>query len=179
MLLRRSGIFLAGLLLGAAAWATLPSEASIDELLEASQLHAQITQSLRIMEGEPDKGVLPAEIGLELPPAMRQRLQTLEKQIEQAVREEMAWERIRPLYHRIYKETLTQEEVNALLAFYRTPVGRSIIQKMPLLMQRSMQVTREQVLPNVNQRMGKILADTVKDVLGSDTSAPTINQKQK
>ena len=176
MPLRRSAVFVAGLLLATAGLAAPPSDASIDELMEVSRMREQVEQTFKIMEGQLYDNML-AESGLKLPPAIRQRLKELEKQMVQVMREEMAWEKVRPHYRRLYSEIFTQEEISALLAFYRTPAGQSTIQKMPLLMQRSMQVTREQILPNMNRRVGQILADTLKDVLNN--KIPATNQEKK
>lgn len=38
----------------------------------------------------------------------------------------------------IYAKHFTDREIDALLEFYRTPVGRSIVSKMPKVMQESM-----------------------------------------
>ena len=40
----------------------------------------------------------------------------------------------------VYDKHLTDEEIDAMLEFYRTPVGRSIISKMPAVMEESMAV---------------------------------------
>ena len=40
-----------------------------------------------------------------------------------------------------------------MLAFYRTPVGQSVLQKQPQITERAMQISREQILPNVIERI--------------------------
>lgn len=39
----------------------------------------------------------------------------------------------------IYKEHLNEEEIDAAIAYYKTPLGRSMISKTPLIMKESMQ----------------------------------------
>jgi hypothetical protein len=43
----------------------------------------------------------------------------------------------------IYVEHFTAEELEASIAFYRTPAGQSILQKMPVVMQESMEVGQQ------------------------------------
>ena len=43
----------------------------------------------------------------------------------------------------LYVETLTDAEMRAAIAFYESPEGRSLVQKMPLLMQKSMAAGKE------------------------------------
>ena len=54
------------------------------------------------------------------------------------VQGEFAWEKLEPMYLRIYKESFTEEEVAGMLSFYKTPAGQAVIYKMPALMQKSM-----------------------------------------
>jgi uncharacterized protein len=63
----------------------------------------------------------------------------------QVLREELSWAVMRPGMAQIYRETLTQEEVNGLIAFYRTPAGQALITKMPQIMQRSMVYTQSRM----------------------------------
>jgi len=50
---------------------------------------------------------------------------------------------MKPVYIKLYDETLTEEEVNGAVAFYKTPAGQALLNKMPLLMQKSMVVMQE------------------------------------
>jgi hypothetical protein len=43
----------------------------------------------------------------------------------------------------IYAKHFTQKEINQLLDFYRSPVGKKVIEKMPTIMQESMMVGQE------------------------------------
>ena len=53
----------------------------------------------------------------------------------QIIGETVTMERLKPIYIKLYTEYFTEEEVEALTAFYRTPAGQSLITKMPQLMQ--------------------------------------------
>jgi hypothetical protein len=52
----------------------------------------------------------------------------------QYLQSEISWERMEPLYMRLYKKTFTQEEVDGIARFYGTPEGQAMIRKMPALM---------------------------------------------
>ena len=41
---------------------------------------------------------------------------------------------------KVYTDTYTEEEIDGILAFYKSPVGKAFLQKMPEVMQRSMPV---------------------------------------
>lgn len=40
----------------------------------------------------------------------------------------------------IYAESFTDDDIQQMLAFYKTPIGRKMIEKMPIIMQQSMQL---------------------------------------
>ena len=54
------------------------------------------------------------------------------------MREEMSWQRMKPLYVQLYQDTFEQDEVDGLLAFYTSPTGQAFLNKMPVVMQKSM-----------------------------------------
>ena len=46
----------------------------------------------------------------------------------------------KPALVKVYTDTYTEEELDGILAFYKSPVGKALLQKMPEVMQRSMPV---------------------------------------
>jgi hypothetical protein len=44
----------------------------------------------------------------------------------------------KPALVKVYTDTYTEEEIDGILAFYKSPVGKAFLQKMPEVMQRSM-----------------------------------------
>ena len=140
---------------GSAAWAAAPSDAAIDELLEVMRLREQTSSMLDAMNQEfaQNASMFAQKSGTAENAAVQQRMQAMQQQMGQILREEMAWEKVRPVYRQVYKESLTAEEVAGMLAFYRTPVGQSVLQKQPQITERAMQISREQILPNVIERI--------------------------
>jgi hypothetical protein len=66
----------------------------------------------------------------------------------------------------MYIDTFTQEEVDGLLAFYRTPAGRAMIEKMPILLGKMMQQTQarmQRLMPQIMQIAQESAKDAVQD----------------
>ena len=61
------------------------------------------------------------------------------------MRSELNWQSLKPIYRAVYKDSFTQAEVDGMIQFYKTPVGQATIQKMPLVMQKSIQLTQERM----------------------------------
>ena len=147
---------------GSAAWAAAPSDAAIDELLEVMRLREQTSSMLDALNQEfaQNASMFAQKSGTAENAAVQQRMQAMQQQMGQILREEMAWEKVRPVYRQVYKESLTAEEVAGMLAFYRTPVGQSVLQKQPQITERAMQISREQILPNVIERISTMTMGT-------------------
>lgn len=58
----------------------------------------------------------------------------------------------------VYVDVFTLDEIEAVAEFYRTPVGRKMLDKMPELMQRSMEISQRMVadmMPGIESLVGR------------------------
>ena len=72
----------------------------------------------------------------------------------EAMREQMSWEKLEPLYIKLYQDTFSQKELEGLLAFYKTDAGKAMLAKLPTLTQNLMKHMMEQmqvVMPRVRE----------------------------
>ncbi len=118
------------------------SEASIQELLEVTQAAKMMESMYSSVEEALRNGMQQAAASRPMSDEQRRALDTLPRRMAQVIREELSWELMRPGMVQIYRETLSQDEVNGLINFYKTPAGQALITKMPLIMQRSMAYTQ-------------------------------------
>lgn len=61
--------------------------------------------------------------------------------------ERLDFEKLKPVYLKIYKDHFTQEEVDQLIALYQTPAGKLLAEKMPAVSQESSSVLQQNVTP--------------------------------
>ncbi len=76
----------------------------------------------------------------------------------------MNWKKLEPVMVRVYQQSLSQSEVDAMTAFYRTPAGQAVMKKMPLIMQNSMhemQGVMQEMMPRI-QAVAKDSAEKLK-----------------
>lgn len=60
-------------------------------------------------------------------------------------------ERLKPIYIALYRKNFSQADINAITAFYQSPAGKSMITKMPQIMQGMMSYTRAELAPDMEQ----------------------------
>ena len=66
----------------------------------------------------------------------------------------MTWEKLEPLYIKVYQDAFTQEEIDGILAFYGTPAGQALIKKMPDVLKKStmeMQTRMNALVPQLQK----------------------------
>lgn len=60
--------------------------------------------------------------------------------------EEMSWEKLKVDFIQIYMSVYTEEEIQALIGFYQTPVGQKTVEKTPFLLEQSMEISQKYML---------------------------------
>ncbi len=79
------------------------------------------------------------------PDALGPILQRYTERLFRAMEEALGWQTMKNDLLSLYVETFTEAELQGLVAFYETPAGQAFTAKMPLLMQKSMELTQRQL----------------------------------
>jgi hypothetical protein len=90
----------------------------------------------------------------------RAHAQEIQAKIMDLVKDRMSWEKMRPQYVKMYGETFSDEEIDGMLAFYESPAGRAMLEKMPQLVSKMMAMVQSQmtaIMPDV-ERLARDLA---------------------
>ena len=117
---------------------TQPTEASVKELLALSDVPKVIDAVMGQVDGMMQQMIAQATQGQTVTPAQQAAIDKYVAKSKGIMAEELTWAKLEPVYVRIYTASLTQEEVNGIVAFYKTPAGKAMVSKMPVLMQKTM-----------------------------------------
>ena len=135
----------AALALCANAFAAQPSDASLERLFEVQKMDALLDQSFQSMEGIVLSDPNVQKFLKDAPEDKRPQLEAvLKKYATQSIAEintPQVCAQLRKAALDGTKTVLTQEEVNALIGFYSTAVGQSILDKMPRYLEATMNPT--------------------------------------
>ena len=133
----------------AAAAADDAKRAKIEELLKVMKTESMTEQMFGQM-----KGMMASQMK-NATPENQKAGEELSNKILAMVQDRMSWTKMKPEYVRIYEETFSDEEISGMLAFYQTPVGQAMLEKMPTVMAKSMEIGRRMMgdlMPEI-QRM--------------------------
>lgn len=139
------------LILACAAQAQSTKTAKIEEIFRLTNVDAMLKQMVNQITSS-----LPAQMGqIAGNGADQAQASQFAKEMMQMVADRMSWDKMKPLYLRMYDETFTEDEISGLLLFYESAAGKALISKTPALMTKSIALAQEQMKtigPEIQQK---------------------------
>lgn len=134
-------------------------DARIDRLLEVMRARETVDAMFPQIEASQRQMMAQLTAGQSLDEAQQARIESILARSDQRLRDTLAWDNMAPLYRDIYRQTFNDEDIDAMLAFYGSPSGQRLLDKMPLLMQNSMTAVQQLVVPMLQQLEQDIRAE--------------------
>ena len=144
------------------AFAESASKESVKELLKitkSEQFLGQMNQQINTMMHSSIEKITQ---GRKLTTKQELAVVNYTQELGKIMQEGFTWAKLEPEMIKIYAEEFSQEEIDGMIKFYKTPVGQSTIDKMPIVMQKSMQVGYKQmdaITPKIMQAADKLAKD--------------------
>ena len=91
---------------------------------------------------------------VDIPEDKKPIIQKYNQKIVETLRQEMQWAKMKEDFVALYLNVYTEEEIRELTEFYSSPLGQKKLDKMPELMQASLQISQsmlQQTLPKIQQ----------------------------
>lgn len=147
-------------LLAAHAAAAPATAESVDRLLVLARTEAMNDSMFAAMEPLMRQSMQQA-LGDKPPtPEQKSAIDQLPGRFAALLREEFSWSTMKSQYASIYLEAFDQEEVDGLLAFYASPAGQATLDKMPVVVQKSMAMAQER-MQSFLPRMQRLIQQSV------------------
>ncbi|ATC87181.1 MULTISPECIES: DUF2059 domain-containing protein [Pseudoalteromonas] len=129
----------------------------IDELISVMNLDSMVDsmygQVEGMMKGMSDQmGVKPSEQAI---------FDKYYSDMTTVLKTEMSWAKMQPMMISVYDKHFSEQEIADMLAFYKTDTGQKILEKMPVVMQESMQMSQslmKDAMPKI-QTLAQQLSD--------------------
>jgi uncharacterized protein len=132
----------------------------VDELLKVMNVQATIDQVYGQMAKQIDSTTGAVAKQYNIPPSQQPDMAEMSKSLMVILSDQLSWEKMKPVYEKIYGEVFDENEIDGLLVFYRSPVGQSFVTKTPLVMQKSGEAMQAR-LPELMAAMQKATQDFV------------------
>ncbi|UZE95658.1 DUF2059 domain-containing protein [Alkalimarinus alittae] len=85
-----------------------------------------------------------------------------QQRLNEIMEEELSWSKLKGQFVDVYVDVFSEEELKELVAFYKSPLGKKLIVKMPQLMQESMGLAQKQmqsIIPKIKQLSQEMQAE--------------------
>jgi hypothetical protein len=144
-----------------------PSDQSISEMMNAMQLQALLNQALHEMDQgmsqSMEQGLQKSLQGKTLTPAQKEAVEAFRGKFTAAANSELSFAKVKDLYVQSYRETFTQDEVDAIIAFYKSPAGKAVTEKYPMAMKKANGLMQARIGP-LTMKLQTMLNDFVTDL---------------
>lgn len=83
-------------------------------------------------------------------PAQVAQVEEKQKRLFAVIQEKTSWPRMKPVYSKAYSDTFTEEEIDGILSFYKSPAGKAMVEKQPAL--------NGKIMASVQAQMGDLMS---------------------
>jgi hypothetical protein len=84
--------------------------------------------------------------GHDISAAQQAQLDDFQKQVFALIDTQLGWKAMEPTYVDIYAKTLTDDELDGIIAFYKSPAGTAMIEKLPRLTTQAQQIVQQKMV---------------------------------
>jgi uncharacterized protein len=124
--------------------------AKIEQLLAAMNVEQQQKEMLGQIQQ-----LVTSQVKSQMPSqADAAKIEDLQKKMFALIGEETSWQKMKPVFVQVYSETYTEPEIDGILAFYKSPAGRAMVDKQPTLtskMMTSMQAQMGEIMTKIQK----------------------------
>lgn len=142
-------------------FAAAADKAKVAEFLDVMQMEQNYAQMETMVAQMADQGFQESAQQHDLQGESLERARAAHEVAKRGMLEAMAWEAIKPEISALYEEQLTNAEIDAAVAYYRSPEGASLLAKQPALMQAAMQIGQrrmQEILPRMQAELKAIFS---------------------
>lgn len=98
------------------------------------------------------------------------KIDEFQKKIFQLIQSQMSWKALEPDYVNIYANNFTDEQLDAILVFYKSPAGVALVDKLPTLTNQGMQLAQAKMVA-LQPQLRQMVADFAKSA-STHTATP-------
>ena len=137
-----------------------PTEASIKQLLEVTQIRKLLESTMGQMDALMKQATQQVTQGQKITPEVQKQIDKGRTEAMSMMKEILDWNKLEPMYVRIYQKSFNQQEIDSLIAMYKSPAGQMLLTKMPIVLENTMG-EMQQLMQPVMQRIQRMQQDVV------------------
>lgn len=160
--MRKLTLLLISLLFTFPALAAPASTESIEKLLAITKIEATMNTLYDSIAPMLRQITKQAAGNKPLTPEQQKAMEAMMAEYVQIMRTELSWSVLKADYIKLYQDVFEQEDVDYMIGFYQSPTGQKAIEKMPLVLSKSMEITQSRmqtIFPKLQAAIEKTLRE--------------------
>lgn len=125
----------------------------MDQLMTG--VHSQVQQIVQSMPGA-DQAT----------PEQKKQIEDFQQRVLTLVNQRLGWKALEPDFINLYASTYTEDELDGIIGFYKSPVGQKMLEKTPQLMAKSTELTQQR-MREVQPQLNQMVQDFMKSMAAS------------
>ena len=132
------------------------------------------------------EGIIVSQIEvIDIPEEREKNQLAMQKIARDLLSEGLSWDALKEEYIQLYTESFTEEELQGIIDFSKSPLGQKMAEKSPILMQKSMEIGRQhaqQLMPQVQAAIQEYMKENIKQEkaeAGDDSSEKGDSSKKE
>jgi uncharacterized protein len=134
--------------------------AKVEEFFKVSHTEEMLNQTLSMALNQTKSGVLEQMLDIKQTPEQQKSLEAMQDKMTAILSNALSWEKIKPIFIKVYADAFTEPELDGLIAFYKSPAGQAMIAKTPAIMMKSNQLIQQQMAPAMAE-IQKLVKDSM------------------
>ncbi len=146
--------------------------AKIQEFFKVAKLDQLSNQGMKQAIDQVNSGITQQLLGVKLTADQQKSYDGLTKKAETIISNALSWDKLEPEYEKLYAAAYTEPQLDDILAFYKSPTGRVMVEKTPVLIAQAKTIAQQRLMDAVPQ-----LQQLMKDFAAQQaTQAPHASQ---
>lgn len=146
-------------------------QAKAEELLELTHMDHMMTQMLEQMTVRMKASTDQQTARMHMTPEQKTIYGDFQQKLNQLLASNLNWDKMKPIMVQAYSETYTDQELNGILAFYRSPAGQAMVAKSPELMSKTRTAMMQQ-MSTLQSQIWKLTKNFTEKIQQSAPSTP-------
>lgn len=119
--------------------------AKIDELFTLTKANQMVDQMLSQMSATIKAQADQQTANAHLTPEQQKLADQFQARTQQILQQSVSMDHLKPILVQVYMDTYTEDEIDGILTFYRSPAGQAFLAKTPQLLTRTITLMQEQM----------------------------------
>jgi len=119
--------------------------AKAEEFFKVSHTEEMLQQTMAMAMNQIKSGALQQMMDVKPTPEQTKSMDEFQDKLGVILANTLSWEKLKPIFVKVYADAFTEGELDGIIAFYKTPVGQALIAKTPAIMAKTIEITQQQM----------------------------------